>query len=171
MLLGGQWHLVPAWWSVALQGGLVGWSALCLVPHRHYHAHLSVSGGNRKLLYGLHRASALSTVSTNAADTGSSPGLHQDFMTSFALPIVSQVLPLIKGVCLQLVCSSVHVTCAAEFIGVLSTLWRTVSLGFLWLGTIEHTALSSGLSAEITLPSPLLQFSPEKFCGFWVVSL
>lgn len=46
MLLGRRWQLVPAWWSVTLQGDLAVCLALYVVPHSNYHCS-AVSGDNR----------------------------------------------------------------------------------------------------------------------------
>lgn len=157
---GGGWTT-----TVALQVDPVVCLAPCLVPHRHCH-HSVLSGDDRDLLHGLHRASVPSAAHRNAGGAGSCPCSRGDFVTLLALPIAARVLPWSR-LHLRPWGTPQRTWCAAERVGVarLSSPWRTASprVFFLWVGTIERAALYSGLSTEIPLPSPQLKFSPEDF--------
>lgn len=90
------------------------------------------------------------------------------FCDSFCLAHGTPDVSLIQDTTPFLEYSSVPV--ASESIGVawLCTPWRAASQSFLWVGTIQHTILYSGLSTEITLP--LLVF-PGRFCSSWITSI
>ena len=152
---GGQWHLIPVWWPVALEGDPVVCLALCLVPHRHCHCSV-VNRDNREPLHGLHRALALPAPCRAQERPGPPCGYLETSWLILPCPSYPRCFPDVGCICVPGVLVYVYDLCN----------WACGSnsrVFFLWVGTIERAALYSGLSTEITLPSPQLTFCPEGF--------
>lgn len=138
MLLGRQWHLVPARWSVALQGDPAVSLVLCVVPHTNYHC--SVSGDNRVSAQAEQSISSFRCLQKGGR-SGKFPVFTWRLCDSFCPAQGTPGVSLIQDTTLFLEYSSVPV--ASESIGIawLCSPWRAASQSFLWAGTIEHTIL------------------------------